>query len=163
MTGDLDLPRSPLVLGAARSGRAAARALIGAGLEPVLADDGPEAAVDPPCPVVEATVGLLDQADVLVKSPGVPSTHPVVVHARERGLPIWSEVELGYRLLPPGARVIGVTGTNGKTTTTELVGAMLREAALPHVVCGNVGVALCDVAGDLPEGGIGRASCRERV
>ncbi|MGA0122008.1 MAG: UDP-N-acetylmuramoyl-L-alanine--D-glutamate ligase [Gaiellales bacterium] len=154
MTGDLDLPRSPLVLGAARSGRAAARALSGAGLEPVRADDGPEAAVDPPCPVVEATVGLLDQADVLVKSPGVPSTHPVVVHARQRGLPIWSEVELGYRLLPPGARVIGVTGTNGKTTTTELVGAMLREAALPHVVCGNVGVALCDVAGAVPEGGI---------
>jgi UDP-N-acetylmuramoylalanine--D-glutamate ligase len=154
MTGDLDLPRSPLVLGAARSGRAAAAALIAAGLEPVLVDDDPAAALDPPCPVVVPDAALLGGADVLVKSPGVPGGHPLAAAARERGIPIWSEVELGYRLLPPGARVIGVTGTNGKTTTTELVGAMLREAALPHVVCGNVGVALCDVAGALPEGGI---------
>ncbi len=154
MTGALDLPRSPLVLGAARSGRAAARALIAAGLEPVLVDDDPAAAPDPPCPVLAPDPALLDGVDVLVKSPGVPGAHPLAVRARERGVPLWSEVELGYRLLPPGARVIGVTGTNGKTTTTELVGAMLREAALPHVVCGNVGVALCEVAGDLPEGGI---------
>ena len=154
MTGELDLPRAPLVLGAARSGRAAARVLIEAGLEPVLVDDDPGGAVEPPCPVVAVDVALLAGCDVLVKSPGVPGEHALVAAARAQGIPVWSEVELGYRLLPPGARLIGVTGTNGKTTTTELVGAMLREAALPHVVCGNVGVALCDVAGDLPEGGI---------
>jgi len=154
MTGDLDLPRAPLVLGAARSGRAAARALLGAGLEPVLVDDDPAGAADPPCPVVAPDAALVAGCDVLVKSPGVPGGHPLAAAARAHGIPVWSEVELGYRLLPPGARLVGVTGTNGKTTTTELVGAMLREAALPHVVCGNVGVALCDVAGELPEGGI---------
>ena len=59
---------------------------------------------------------------------------------------VWSEVELGYRLLPAGARLIGVTGTNGKTTTTELLGAILRAAGRPVEVAGNVGRALTDAA-----------------
>ena len=63
-----------------------------------------------------------------------------------RGIPVWSEVELGYRLLPAGSRLIGVTGTNGKTTTTELLGAILRAAGRPVEVAGNVGRALTDAA-----------------
>jgi UDP-N-acetylmuramoylalanine--D-glutamate ligase len=59
---------------------------------------------------------------------------------------VWSEVELGYRLLPAGARLIGVTGTNGKTTTTELLGAIFRAAGEPVEVAGNVGRPLTDAA-----------------
>ena len=60
---------------------------------------------------------------MLVKSPGVPGEAPLVAAARERGIPVWSEIELAARLLPNP--ILGVTGTNGKTTTTELLGAML--------------------------------------
>ena len=73
----------------------------------------------------EDDVTLLDGVDVLVKSPGVPADALLVAVARDRGIPVWSEVELGYRLLPRRARkIVGVTGTNGKTTTTELLGAI---------------------------------------
>jgi UDP-N-acetylmuramoylalanine--D-glutamate ligase len=84
--------------------------------------------------------------DLVVKSPGVPAESALVTGARTRGIPVWSEVELGYRLLPEGARVIGVTGTNGKTTTTELLGAILRADGRAVEVAGNVGRALTDAA-----------------
>jgi UDP-N-acetylmuramoylalanine--D-glutamate ligase len=74
----------------------------------------------------------------------VPGKAPLVVAARERGIPVWSEVELGYRLLPE-ARFVGVTGTNGKTTTTELLGAIFRAAGRDVAVAGNVGTPLTSV------------------
>ena len=154
MTGALDLPRLPIVLGAGRSGLAAAEALSAAGREVTLVDDDPAGVSGAPVPVVSPDEVDYDGCEAIIRSPGVPSGHPVLQAAQERGIPIWSEVELGYRLLPPGARVVGVTGTNGKTTTTELVGAMLRAAGLPYQVCGNVGIALCEVAPLLPEGAI---------
>ena len=154
MSGDLDLPRRALVLGAARSGLAAAGALIAAGRDVLLVDDDPERATGAPVPVLGPDEADVDGCDAVIRSPGVPGGHPVLQAAHEAGVPVWSEVELGYRLLPPGARLVGITGTNGKTTTTELVGAMLRAAGLPHAVCGNVGTALCDVAPQLPEGAI---------
>jgi len=89
---------------------------------------------------------LLAGVELVVKSPGVPAESPPVAAARQRGIPIWSEVELGYRLLPAGARLIGVTGTNGKTTTTELLGAILRADGRQVEVAGNVGRALTDAA-----------------
>ena len=89
---------------------------------------------------------LLDGVDLLVKSPGVPGESPLVATARARGIDVWSEVELGYRLLPPGTSLIGVTGTNGKTTTTELLGAILRADRRQVEVAGNVGRALTDAA-----------------
>ena len=92
----------------------------------------------------EHDLSLLDGIDVLVKSPGVPGEAPLVVAARERGIPVWSEVELGYTLLP-GTRFVGVTGTNGKTTTTELIGAIFRAAGRDVVVAGNVGTPLTSV------------------
>ena len=130
MTGALDLPRLPIVLGAGRSGLAAAEALSAAGREVTLVDDDPAGVSGAPVPVVSPDEVDYDGCEAIIRSPGVPSGHPVLQAAQERGIPIWSEVELGYRLLPPGARVVGVTGTNGKTTTTELVGAMLRAAGL---------------------------------
>src|SRR5207248_10795902 len=100
---------------------------------------------------VELRLGTEEEAvlagvDLVVKSPGVPAESPLVVAARAAAIPLWSEVELGYRLLPDGARLIGVTGTNGKTTTTELLGAIFRAADRPVEVAGNVGRALTDAA-----------------
>jgi UDP-N-acetylmuramoylalanine--D-glutamate ligase len=131
-----ELPRRVLVLGLARSGKAAVAALERRGVDVVTADrtlgnDG--------------DLGLLDGVELLVKSPGVPRDAPLVARAEERGLEIWSEVELGYRLLRP--RLVGVTGTNGKTTTTELLGAILRAPT-----AGNVGRALTGLDGSLEPG-----------
>ena len=154
-----DLPDRALVVGAARSGVAVAGALAGRGVEVVLhdasADVRPQVAAG-----VDLALGahdpaaLVAAADVLVKSPGVPGSAAVVQAARAAGLPVWSEVEVGFRLLPAGARLVGITGTNGKTTVTELVGAMLAAAGADSVVAGNVGVALSGIAGDVPAGGI---------
>lgn len=80
----------------------------------------------------------------LVKSPGVPCDAPVVSAARERGLPVLGELEVGWRLLPNPC--IAVTGSNGKTTTTELIGHLHRTAGLPVAVAGNVGTALSSLA-----------------
>jgi UDP-N-acetylmuramoylalanine--D-glutamate ligase len=95
-----------------------------AGVEVVLGADDPE---------------LLDGVDLLVKSPGVPPAAPLAAAARERGLTVWSEVELGFRLL--ANPILGVTGTNGKTTTSELLGAIFRAAGKDVAVAGNVGRA----------------------
>ena len=78
--------------------------------------------------------------------PAFPATAPLVAAARERGIPVWSEVELGYRLLAPtGAKFVGVTGTNGKSTTTALLGAIFEAAGRDVAVAGNIGVPLTSV------------------
>ena len=79
----------------------------------------------------------LDGATLVVASPGVPLDAPILVWARERDLPIWGELELGARL----ARMpyLGVTGTNGKTTTTGMIASCLRAAGLDAPACGNIG------------------------
>jgi UDP-N-acetylmuramoylalanine--D-glutamate ligase len=149
---DTWLPRRALVVGLARSGRAAAAALVRRGVHVLATDRSPEADAGRLGELgVELHLGteeeaLLESVDLVIKSPGVPAESPLVAGARSRGVPIWSEVELGYRLLPPGARLIGVTGTNGKTTTTELLGVILRAAGRPAEVAGNVGRALTDAA-----------------
>jgi UDP-N-acetylmuramoylalanine--D-glutamate ligase len=122
-----------LVYGLARSGRATAARLD----DPVVVDRSLGN---------EDDLSLLDGIDVLVKSPGVPGDVPLVVAARERGIPVWSEVELGYRLLAPaGTRFVGVTGTNGKSTTTALLGAIFEAAGRDVAVAGNIGVPLTSV------------------
>jgi UDP-N-acetylmuramoylalanine--D-glutamate ligase len=120
-----------LVYGLARSGRSAAERLD----DPVLVDRSLGN---------EDDLSLLDGIEVLVKSPGVPGEAPLVVAARDRGIPVWSEIELGYRLLP-AAKFVAVTGTNGKTTTTELLGAIFRAAGRDVAVAGNVGTPLTSV------------------
>jgi UDP-N-acetylmuramoylalanine--D-glutamate ligase len=122
-----------LVYGLARSGRATAARLD----DPVVVDRSLGN---------EGDLSLLDGIDVLVKSPGVPGDVPLVVAARERGIPVWSEVELGYRLLAPaGTKFVGVTGTNGKSTTTALLGAIFEAAGRDVAVAGNIGVPLTSV------------------
>ncbi len=84
-----------------------------------------------------------------MKSPGVPSEAPLAAAARSRGLTVWSEVELGSRLL--ANPMVGVTGTNGKTTTSELLGAVFRAAGRPVAVAGNVGRPLTGLDGAIAE------------
>jgi UDP-N-acetylmuramoylalanine--D-glutamate ligase len=142
------LPAGPyLVVGLARSGLAAARMLERHGR--VIGTD----AGRPDVPEgIEAHLGvdgveLLGGVACVVKSPGVPNEAPAIAAARERGLPVLGELELAWRLLPQ--RFVAVTGTNGKTTTTELLGAIWREAGLPSAVAGNVGTPLASLVGEL--------------
>jgi UDP-N-acetylmuramoylalanine--D-glutamate ligase len=142
------LPAGPyLVVGLARSGAAATRVLLSHG-EVIGTDSGrPEAPEG-----IEAHLGvdgveLLERVACVVKSPGVPNEAPVIAAARERGLPVLGELEVAWRLLPQ--RFVAVTGTNGKTTTAELLGAIWREAGLPVAVAGNVGTPLASLVGTL--------------
>ena len=89
----------------------------------------------------------LERVQALVKSPGVPAQAAVVAQARAQGMPVLGELELAWRLLPN--EFIAVTGTNGKTTTTELIGHIHREANVPVAVAGNVGTALSSVIGQI--------------
>lgn len=91
---------------------------------------------------------MLQGTDLLVKSPGVPGETRLVAGARARSVPVWSEIELGARLLPNP--ILGVTGTNGKTTTSELLGAIFRAAGRPVEVAGNVGRPLTSLVGSTP-------------
>ena len=140
-----------LVLGLARSGQAAALALRRRGEEVIGVDASPDIDVSRLAEAgVELHLGteeerLLDGVETLIKSPGVPGEAPLVAAARARGIPVWSEIELGSRLL--GNPIVGVTGTNGKTTTSELLGVMLGAP-----VAGNVGRALSDLDGRIEPG-----------
>jgi UDP-N-acetylmuramoylalanine--D-glutamate ligase len=133
-----------LVVGLARSGQAAALALVRRGDRVIAVDRSPDVDVGRLAEAgVEVHLGTeepvrLEGVDVLIKSPGVPAEAPLVTAARARGIPVWSEVELGYRLLRPRP-MIGVTGTKGKTTTTELLGEIFRAADRSVDVGGNVG------------------------
>jgi UDP-N-acetylmuramoylalanine--D-glutamate ligase len=145
------LPPGPyLVVGMARSGRAAAALLHARGHEVIATDSAPAAGVPGDLPpgieLHTATdgVALLERVRAVVKSPGVPSGAPVVAAARARGVPVLGELEVAWRCVPN--EVIAVTGTNGKTTTVELLGHLHREAGVPVAVVGNVGTAYSSLA-----------------
>lgn len=148
------LPGGPyLVVGLARSGVAAALALRARGERVVGVDAGrPEvgrlAAAGVEVHLDDQGDELLDGVGTLVKSPGVPHAAPVVEAARARGIAVVGELELAWRMLPND--FVAVTGTNGKTTTTELLGHVHREAGLPVAVAGNVGTPVSALVGELP-------------
>jgi UDP-N-acetylmuramoylalanine--D-glutamate ligase len=150
------VPAGPyLVVGLARSGQAAARLLASRSEEVIGCDSGSpegleglrEAGVDDHLDT--DGVPLLERTRCLVKSPGVPGEAPVVRLARERGIPVLGELELAWRVIPN--RFVAVTGTNGKTTVTELLGHVWRTAGEPVAVAGNVGTPLASLAGELPD------------
>jgi UDP-N-acetylmuramoylalanine--D-glutamate ligase len=145
------------VLGLARSGVAAALALRARGEEVIGCDAGApgNAALDAAAGRLSAagvevhldasSDALAARARTLIKSPGVPQTAPLVRAARGRGIAVVGELELAWRLLEN--EFVAVTGTNGKTTTTEWVGQIHREAGLPAAVAGNVGTAASSLVG----------------
>jgi UDP-N-acetylmuramoylalanine--D-glutamate ligase len=102
-----------------------------------------------------ATATLPDEVDVLVTSPGWRPDAPLLVQAAARGVPVWGEVELAWRLRDPedAAPWLAVTGTNGKTTTVQMLDAMLRAGGLRSLACGNVGLPIVEaVMTTTPEG-----------
>lgn len=149
------LPARALVLGLARSGQSAALALARRGVRVVGVDRSDEIDVGRLSEEsVELHLGreeesLLEKVDVLVRSPGVPGQAALLEAARERGMPVWSEVELGFRLLGPRNRLVGITGTKGKTTTVRLLGAIFAAAGQTAALAGNEHRPLSEVAGDL--------------
>ena len=141
-----DLPeiRRAAVFGLARSGKAAATALAERGVE-VVGTDAKSAAELGELPSLDGVrwelgghpLSLLDGVHLVVVSPGIPLTLPAFDAARARAIPVVSEVELASRLLP--GVVVGITGTNGKSTTTALTAALLKAAGHYAVACGNFG------------------------
>jgi UDP-N-acetylmuramoylalanine--D-glutamate ligase len=140
-----------LVVGLGKSGQAAAKLLAARGHRVIAVDSGAPSGTDtlgdfgPEVHLGTDGVQFVDEIDVLVKSPGVPQEAPAIEAARLEGKEVFGEFELGWRLLPNP--VIAVTGTNGKTTTTELLGQIYRDAGLPVAVAGNVGTPLCELVG----------------
>jgi len=148
------LPQGPcLVVGLARSGQAAARLLAARGERVRAVDSGhPEGAAGLEGAGVEVFldtdgVAQLEGTRTVVKSPGVPREAPVIAAALERGIEVMGEMELAWRALPN--RFLAVTGTNGKTTTVELIGHLYRSAGEPVAVAGNVGTALSELVGEV--------------
>jgi UDP-N-acetylmuramoylalanine--D-glutamate ligase len=135
------------VIGLAATGLATARILSERGAIVTVYDGKPEDKLDPArvaeakaIPSVRLALGVGEpdwtETDLVVPSPGVPKWAPPIAGAFERGIPVWSEIEVAYRLAK--APILAITGTNGKTTTTALVGAICREAGLNTWVAGNI-------------------------
>lgn len=155
------------ILGLARSGSEAAKYLIKRGNVVVLNDAKEEDKHD--ANVVSELRGLgvnlvfgshpddlLDKSfDYLIKNPGVPIDHKYVLKARELGIPVINEAEMTYRLLPDGVKIVGITGTNGKTTTTTLIYNILKEAFGDKVyLSGNIGIPNISLLNKVKDGDI---------
>ncbi|MBI1847459.1 MAG: UDP-N-acetylmuramoyl-L-alanine--D-glutamate ligase [Candidatus Rokubacteria bacterium] len=154
--------RRVAVVGLARSGVAAARLLARAGAEVVATDAKPLSALGPEAREL-ATHGVTvlagqaggaaaRAAELVVVSPGVPLRSPQLAEARAAGVPVIGELELGWRATE--AEAIAITGTNGKTTTTALSGALLAGQRRPVLVAGNIGAPVAAAAADLPAHGL---------
>ena len=138
------------VVGLARSGGAAARLCLREGARVTVTDRRGEAELAGALEGLHVRRRLgghdladFEGADLVVVSPGVPMALPELAAARRRGVQIWGEIELGFRFLPPAMPVIGITGTNGKSTTTALAGALLARARRTFTG-GNLGTPLCE-------------------
>lgn len=156
--------RRALVLGMARSGYEAAKFLLGNGYEVVINDakkeQNPDQVKELEAMGARVILGthpekLLDRSfDMLVKNPGIPNSHPYVEEAKRLNVPVINEMELAFRYFPQGVTIIGVTGTNGKTTTTTLIYEMLKKASKPAWLMGNIGFPVCSFVPRLKSGDI---------
>ena len=132
------------VLGAGRSGKSVAKLLVGRGYKVLLSDIVPKRLQ---LPGVEFELGhterILD-ADFIVLSPGISPNLPILQRARECGIPIYGELEVSSWFLPADTKIIAITGTNGKTTTTYLTYEVMKAAGYPVVIAGNMGIPLSE-------------------
>lgn len=148
--------RRAAAFGLGRSGLASARFLHAHGAEVTAFDEGPperfaEALAELDALGIPGLTGVsgwsaLPQLDILVVSPGVPVNHPLLQAARQAGVEVIGEIELAYRFCR--APLVAVTGTNGKGSTTTILGSMLQAAGLRTVVAGNIGTPLVSVVED---------------
>ncbi|NVE94696.1 Mur ligase family protein [Altererythrobacter lutimaris] len=146
------------VLGLARSGAAAAESLLASGAEVLAWDrqDNAREALEGRCELADPLERDLTRFAGVVVSPGVPlNTHPIKPHAEKYGVPVIGDIELfaQARAELPLHKVVGITGTNGKSTTTALVHHILRTAGIPTVMGGNIGIPIME-QDPLPEGGV---------
>ena len=145
-----------LVVGAGKSGIAAARFLLGRGAKVTVSDSRSAAALAGELPaLMEAGImveagghGLLTfrRQDLIVISPGVPLETPEIARVRALGMPVIGELELASRFLQ--GQTIAITGSNGKTTTTTLVGEILKRAGVSTLVGGNIGTPVIELIGE---------------
>lgn len=156
--------RTVLTLGLGASGTAAARCLAALGREVTAADARPESEVAEAAAAlrkigVAARAGghppeLLEGQDLVVASPGIPPSVPILRAARSAGIPVFSELELGYRALgEPSERLVAVTGTKGKSSVVTLLADILRRSGRPAVGAGNLGAPLSSFFGAPPASG----------
>ncbi|HEY2322886.1 MAG TPA: UDP-N-acetylmuramoyl-L-alanine--D-glutamate ligase [Thermoanaerobaculia bacterium] len=137
-----------LVIGAGKSGVAAANFLAARGDDVVLTDknEQPELPYKLDARVQRAfganDVSVLDGVSSIVVSPGVPLAGPLLMAAAAQRIPAIGEIELAYREIPHGSTIIAVTGSNGKSTTTTLIGEILKVAGRQPIVAGNIGEPL---------------------
>jgi UDP-N-acetylmuramoylalanine--D-glutamate ligase len=156
-----------LVLGMARSGYGAAKFLAKRGNKVYLNEAKPESKMDPVQVAELRGLGvklifgehpddLLDSSfDYLIKNPGVPIDHKYVLKARSLGIEVINELEMAYRLLPSDVSIIGITGTNGKTTTTTLTYEIMYRAFGEKVhLAGNIGYPLSGILDEVKSGDI---------
>ncbi|MDP3012778.1 MAG: UDP-N-acetylmuramoyl-L-alanine--D-glutamate ligase, partial [Candidatus Subteraquimicrobiales bacterium] len=147
----MKLPQSKvLVIGLGKSGVAAAEKLNSLGTTVLATDSSTGAEIKKAALSLknrgikihlgEHDCSLLNEIDLIVVSPGVPIRTPILKEAKKRKVSIWSEVELAYRLTD--SKIIGITGTNGKTTTTTLIGSILKQGGYEVIVAGNIGFPL---------------------
>ncbi len=151
---------SALVVGLGISGRAAADRLLREGVEVTLNDISDNGLTRETVEELRGRgaasalghhdLALLEGKQLVVVSPGVPARIPLLREAAARGIPVWSEVELAWRLAR--GPLIAVTGTNGKTTTVSMVEWICRRAGLPAVAAGNIGYPLVSAVGEADEG-----------
>ncbi len=147
------------ILGAGRSGLASAEAVMSRGGIVLVSDSGPAKGKDTIAALsktgAKSEFGGHSEAvfncDLMIVSPGVPSNSPVITRARSKGIEVWPEIELAYRLCQ--GKIIGITGSNGKTTTTALIGEILKNAGIKSFVCGNIGFPFVAVADQVPSDG----------
>ncbi len=150
------------IIGAARSGIAAARLLKSNGYNVFLSDSASEKELEKS--IIDEVRSLqveyefgkhsgnVYKGELMVLSPGVPQDSEVVKTALSRKINVISEIELGYWFCK--GKIISITGTNGKTTTTTLTGEIFKDAGLETYVCGNIGTAFCDVVSKISSDGI---------
>jgi UDP-N-acetylmuramoylalanine--D-glutamate ligase len=156
----LDLKDSKVsIIGAGRSGISAAEVVKSLGAVPFVSDNSQIKdrslkerleSLAIPYEVGGHTKRVID-CHMMVVSPGVAAGADVVTSARSAGVTVWPEIELAYRLCR--GKIVGITGSNGKTTTTVLTGEIFKSAGLPAYVCGNIGHPFIDIAQDVPEDG----------
>lgn len=150
------------VFGMARSGMALAKVLKGLGASVFLTEKKNDDSLSSQISELKST-GMdfetgghtekaLDHKDYLVVSPGIPSDLPILIQAENKGIPIFSEIEVAYWLSE--AQIIGITGSNGKTTTTTLVGEILKEDGREVRVAGNIGVPFSSVVQEVSSNGV---------
>ena len=139
------------ILGMARSGYEAAKLLASRNNEIILNDKNPDQDKEHIKELEKLGVKLifgdynldmLNGIDYIIKNPGIKDNHELISKAKEMGIPVINEVEMSYRLLPKDITLIGVTGSNGKTTTTSLIYEILKNANLPVTLAGNIGYPL---------------------